>query len=90
MDSYLWYFHTRGEGWNIGSIFFKPPNKRVEQITITPSMLTKFAESGVWDVDYPNHSVPKRRYDLIINQVIVIIIVLVSIGWALISKYLIK
>ena len=89
MELYIWYFHTTDEGQNFGSLFFKPPNKRVEQIQITPHLLNEFAELGKWSIDYPEHSIPKHRYDIIFNQIICLII-FGWLGWSLISKYLIK
>lgn len=72
MKGYLWYFHTDEENaWNsIGAYFFKPPYQRVERIPVTPSMLTDFANRGKWDINYPQHTLPKRRYDILINQIL--------------------
>ena len=82
MSGYLWYFHAAEEvGWNsIGGIFFDPPYKRVKRIPVTVSMLLDFANEGKWDIIYPEHKVPKRRYDILINQ----ILVLGFITWVLI------
>ncbi|MGB3007375.1 MAG: DUF1493 family protein [Chitinophagaceae bacterium] len=72
--SYLWYFHTEEEGgWNsIGSSFFKPPNERVTRIPVTPGLLLESANLGKWKIEYPEHKLPKRRYDIIINGLIVL------------------
>ncbi len=69
----LWYFHCAEEGSfnNIGSCFFRSPEQRVKHIPVTPLMLFEFANRGKWDIDYPEHKLPKRRYDLVINQVLV-------------------
>lgn len=72
MTSYLWYFHSDEEGQNFGACFFKTPNERVKRIPVTPKMLVDFANKGKWTIDYPEHTLPKRRYDLIINTVLVI------------------
>ncbi len=74
MDKYLWYFHTTEEGgqWSIGGLFFTPPYKRIQRIPVTPTMLTDFANKTQWDIDYPDHKLPKRRWDLLINQLLVI------------------
>ncbi|MBC8053215.1 MAG: DUF1493 family protein [Sphingobacteriaceae bacterium] len=71
MSDYLWYFHSDEEGsWNsIGGFFFDPPYKRVERIPVTPQLLTEIANKGKWDIKYPIHVLPARRYDIIINQV---------------------
>jgi hypothetical protein len=70
MTNYLWYFHADEEGgWNsIGGLFFTPPYKKVQRIPVTPALLTDIATKGRWDIKYPQHKVPKRRYDILINK----------------------
>src|SRR5690606_6725679 len=72
VSSCLWYFHWSEEGsWNsIGGSVFRPPDKRVEHIPVTPLMLSEFSKAGKWNIEYPYHELPKRRYDSIINQII--------------------
>jgi len=79
MTRCLWYFHTEEEGWSIGSLFVKPPYKRVKRIPITAEMLLRFANSGQWAIPYPKHSLPRRREDLEIDRIVMILIV----GWLL-------
>lgn len=82
MSKYLWYFHHEEEGsWNtIGGSFFQRPNERVKRIPITPKMLTEFANSKKWNVDYPEHNLPKYRYDIIISwSFIILLIILITI-----------
>lgn len=87
MGTYLWYFHgDEEESTNIGGAFFKPPYERVTRIPLTPKILTDFANSKKWDIKYPEHSLPKRRYDLIINQVIFFLI-LTWLIWYLMKKW---
>ena len=43
---------------------------RVKRIPITPEILTKFANTKVWEIDYPEHQIPKFRYDVLIDQII--------------------
>jgi hypothetical protein len=31
-------------------------------------MLLDFANKGKWDITYPDHRLPKKRYDILINQ----------------------
>ncbi len=64
---YLWYFHTGEEGISPGSLVFKAPQERVEQIPLTVGMLRDAANAGRWLVEYPEHDYPKRRYDLWLN-----------------------
>jgi hypothetical protein len=72
MTTYLWYFHSDEEGQSIGGGFFKAPYERVKRIPVTPKMLLDFANKGKWTIEYPEHTLPKRRYDLIINTVLVL------------------
>ncbi|MBD81562.1 MAG: hypothetical protein CL840_21770 [Crocinitomicaceae bacterium] len=69
MDDYLWYFHADEEGQNFGGLFFKPPYDRVERIPITPNMLAEIAVIKKWNINYPEHTLPKYRYDLLINAI---------------------
>ena len=77
MTNYLWYFHSDEEsGWNsIGSLFFNPPYKKVKRIPVTPYLLTEFANNGKWDIEYPKHQISTKRYDLLINQILVIVVI---------------
>jgi hypothetical protein len=87
MSNYLWYFHCDEEGTTfITGMFFKPPYKRVTRIPITPKMLTDFANSKIWKIDYPEHKLPKYRYDMIINYIVLLIILIWLIS-SLIKKY---
>ncbi len=78
MANYLWYFHHAEEGNSFGSNFFSAPNEIVNHIPVTPNLLLKFAENGKWNLKYPEHKLPKRRYDLIANQ---IFLFLVAVGF---------
>ncbi|QHJ06953.1 DUF1493 family protein [Hymenobacter busanensis] len=73
MSGYLWYFHTdeEGGGLDIGGSILQPPYERVKRIPVTPAMLADFANKGAWDLDYPPHRVPKWRYDILINNILV-------------------
>ncbi|MEO1653574.1 MAG: DUF1493 family protein [Bacteroidota bacterium] len=75
MDAYLWYFHSDEEGLNFpGGLFFKPPYERVNRIPVNPELLVKFAQSGTWQLDYPEHQIPKWRYDILMNSLIGLIL----------------
>ena len=78
LDNYLWYFHTDEEGHSnsIGRIFFKAPYERVTQIPVTPTLLLDSANVGKWVLTYPEHSLPKRRNDILVNQVIVVMFII--------------
>ena len=80
MSSYLWYFHPFEEGSNFpGNFFFKSPNARVKRIPVTPKLLLEFAKTGKWDLVYPQHILPKRRYDIIANQIFSVILIVIAI-----------
>ena len=70
VSQYKWYFHGDEEGLNFGSLLFKAPYERVERIPVTPQLLADFAEKKRWNCLYPEHTIPERRYDLLINKVI--------------------
>ena len=83
MSTYLWYFHADEEGQSFGSVFFKPPYTRVKHIPVTPQILLEFANKGKWDIKYPEHALPKRRHDILINKVIVGLFLVCLIYWLL-------
>ena len=72
IDSYLWYFHCDEEGVSLFAFIFPPPNKRVEKIVVTPELLFNCAQSKVWSVKYPMHTLPKKRWDIISNHVFLV------------------
>ena len=76
MSDYLWYFHHAEEGNSFGSNFFRAPNEIVNHIPVTPKLLLEFAEIGKWNLKYPEHKLPKRRYDLIANQIFVLLVII--------------
>lgn len=69
MTDYKWFFHTVEESCNI-SILFKSPDKYVENIPVTIKMLIEFANSGKWDVKYPEYEIPPARYDIYESYII--------------------
>lgn len=75
MTSYLWYFHTNEEGQSIGGIFFKAPYERVTRIPVTPAILLDYANHGKWLMTYPEHYLPRRRYDILINQILIFVLI---------------
>ena len=81
MSNYIWYFHADEEGNSIGGHFFAPPYERVERIPVTPMMLLQFANKGKWEISYPEHVIPSKRYDIIINRVIMACFLIFIIIW---------
>lgn len=86
MSDHIWYFHNVEEGcsWP-GSLFFKPPYRRVKRIPITIVMLTEFANQKKWAIHYPEHKIPKHRFDMWINFVVIVIPTLLMFGLAVFS-----
>lgn len=75
VSNFLWYFHSPEEGSpGIGGIFFRSPDQLVERIPISPQMLLEFANKGFWDIDYPEQSVPEKRWDLTLNAIFALIV----------------
>ena len=88
LSPYRWYFHHGEEGsWSLGGLFFDPPYKRVPHMPITVGMLHQFAEQKRWGIQYPQHQLPKRRIDMLINQVLYAV-VLSYVGYALWRHFL--
>lgn len=73
MTGYLWYFHTREEGFGFNP-FLKPPNQQVEQIPITPNDLLRFARKKRWDLYYPEHNIVTKRWNVAIVAIILFIV----------------
>ncbi len=67
MAGYIWYFHHGEEGLNLGAFAFKPPYWRVSRIPITLAVLTEAVSTKRWPLSYPDHQLPARRWDLILN-----------------------
>lgn len=67
MSTFLWYFHHGEEGHNFGALFFKAPDQRVEPIPVTIDLLSAAISAGRWSVAYPPHTLPSRRWDMVIN-----------------------
>ena len=80
--SYRWYFHHGEEGWSIGGMFFQPPYERVARIPITIGMLHEFAQQTRWGIQYPEHQLPKHRFDILANKLFALI-VLSALGYSL-------
>ncbi|MFM9983699.1 MAG: DUF1493 family protein [Flavobacteriales bacterium] len=77
MSGFIWFFHSEDEGNpGIGQWIIKPPYSRVDRIPVTPNLLKEFANSGKWNIDYPPHDVPIERWDIRINQIFGILIVI--------------
>lgn len=76
ISSFRWYFHSGEEGLNIGSGIFRPPNERVERIPVTLEVLAEAAEKQRWIVEYPPHQLPAHRFDIWLNMLLALGVVL--------------
>jgi hypothetical protein len=79
MIEYLWYFHADEEGQNFGALFFKPPYSRVDRILVAPRLLSEFAETKKWSIDYPEYKLPNKRIDIKINLILIIVFILIVV-----------
>lgn len=76
MGNYRWYFHHREEGQNLGALFFRPPYARVERMPISIDVLANAVVSQEWPLAYPPHELPKRRWDIIIDQIVMALLII--------------
>ncbi|MDR6782687.1 hypothetical protein ABIE26_000826 [Pedobacter africanus] len=75
MTGYLWYFHSEEEGsWTSISLFPRA-NEQVKRIPLTPTMLTDFANSGKWNVVYPEHKITLTEYNSYFTLFILIVLI---------------
>lgn len=81
LTGFLWYFHTDEDGVSPGRLFFAAPQDRVTRIPLRLALLYRAAELGRWPVDYPEHSLPSRRWDVAVNQCLAVGIALWLIWW---------
>jgi hypothetical protein len=79
MDDYHWYFHTNvvsGDTSALGKMLFKPTPNAVKHIPITAKILCESANVGKWLISYPEHTVPRRRFDAYIQASIILIFIM--------------
>lgn len=67
--AFRWYFHYADEGWNFGALFYTPIYRRFGHIPITVATLTEAVRTQRWPIIYPDHVLPGRRWDIVINQI---------------------
>jgi hypothetical protein len=71
LSGYRWYFHTGEEGFNPIWFFIRPPNRLVEEIPITLAVLLESARRKLWAIEYPPHTLPRVRWDVVLTWVMV-------------------
>ena len=81
LSGFLWYFHTDEDGVSPGRLFFAAPQDRVTRIPLRLALLYRAAELGRWPVDYPKHSLPPRRWDIVVNQFLAVAAALWLLCW---------
>ncbi|WP_155847302.1 DUF1493 family protein [Asticcacaulis sp. AC402] len=89
MTPFLWYFHHDEEvGSRLGRLLFKAPAQRVQHIPITLNLLQQAVDAGQWPIQYPPHTLPRRRWDLWFAPLDAILFGLVVVGVILGFKWL--
>ena len=73
VSNYRWYFHHAEEGWNFGALFFRPPYARVPRLPITPTILLEAIRTKRWPMEYPDHRLPKARWDVRLNLAAIVL-----------------
>ena len=82
MQNYRWYFHhTENGALGISGLFINSPSYRVPHIPVTPRLLLQAATEGSWPVQYPDHDLSGKRYDITIDRVLALALVLFIITW---------
>jgi hypothetical protein len=81
MSDYRWYFHHSEEGQNFGGVFFRPLDRRVQRIPITVHVLLEAIKTKQWPVRYPEHVLPRVRWDIRFNQLLVLLFLLALASW---------
>jgi hypothetical protein len=68
MSACLWYFHADEEVFiNLGRWLYPNPYDRVEKIPVMPALLAEFANKGKWGIQYPEHKLPEKRWDIFLS-----------------------
>lgn len=82
MQNYRWYFHhTENGALGIGGLLINSPSFRVPHIPVTPRLLLQAVSEGSWPVQYPEHDLSGKRYDITIDRVLALALVLFIITW---------
>jgi hypothetical protein len=66
----------------LGGLIFPSPDRRVKRIPITPGVLIEAIRTQKWPSSYPDHALPKVRWDLRVNQVLVLLLLELLALWA--------
>jgi len=89
VTNFRWYFHHGEEGFNLAALFFRSPDRRVQRIPIMPDVLLEAIRTKHWPLQYPEHRLPKVRWDTVfalpatLLLIAVVAVCVVAIGLAL-------
>lgn len=81
LSEFLWYFHTEEDGVSLGRLFFAAPQDLVTRIPLRLALFYQAVELGRWPVDYPEHSLPRRRWDVVVDQCLAAAMALGLLWW---------
>ena len=82
MQNYRWYFHHAEEGaLGLNGVFINSPTYCVPHIPVTPRMLLEAVTEGHWPVQYPEHDLSGKRFDITIDRVLALAFVLFTLTW---------
>jgi hypothetical protein len=82
MRNYRWYFHHAEKGaLGFSGVFKNSPSFRVPHIPVTPHLLLQAASKKAWPVEYPEHDVSGQKFDITIDRVIALALILLALTW---------
>ncbi|MGD9255471.1 MAG: DUF1493 family protein [Chromatiales bacterium] len=82
MREYRWYFHhTESDALGFRGLFKNSPSFRVPHIPVTPRLLLQAVTERRWPVEYPEHDVSGQKFDITIDRVIALALVLLLLTW---------
>ena len=80
MRNYRWYFHQAEEGaLGITGLFINSPSYRVPHIPVTPRLLLQAVTKGGWSVQYPEHDLSGKRFE--VDRALVLALILFVVTW---------
>jgi hypothetical protein len=62
-------------------LFKNSPSFRVPHIPVTPRLLLQAVTERRWPVEYPEHDVSGQKFDITIDRVIALALVLLLLTW---------
>ena len=82
MQNYRWHFHHAENGaLGISGLFINSPSFSVPHIPVTPRLLLQAVTESSCPVQHPDHDLSEKRYDITIDQVFALALVLFIITW---------